>query len=113
MKKRRESDASLWIGLVLGGVLGAAATVILAASSEPDTNFPRLNLRPQADSNAARLGISTSPGDVATVSVSTTPTTVSVKTNTTPKTGAQVEQAGKSLKENDEERMEGAAEAAG
>lgn len=135
MKRRRESDASLWIGLVLGGVLGAATTVILSVASEPDTNFPRLNLRPQPDSNATRLGISTTPGSVAspdftpgrsTAHVSVTPDAVSVtttnpapassvSTNTVTPAAASgnVQEASKSLKENDEERTEGAAESAG
>lgn len=96
MKKRKESDASLWIGLVLGTVVGAAATVILAAASEPDTNFPKLNLRPHASSTNA--GISTSP---------------SAGTDVSDTINARVEQASKSLKENDEERTEGAADSAG
>lgn len=110
MKKRRESDASLWIGLVLGATLGATATIILGAASEPDTNFPRLNLRPHSAGSRASTSNTTAPKAEST-SVTTTHTTVSVRTHTDD--AAPVEQAGKSLKENDEARTEGAAEAAG
>ena len=43
MKRRRESDASLFIGLVLGVVVGAALVIILTAEPDESLNFPKLN----------------------------------------------------------------------
>lgn len=43
MKRRRESDASLFIGLALGIVVGAALVIILSAKPDEALNFPRLN----------------------------------------------------------------------
>ena len=43
MKRGRESDASLLIGLVLGIAVGAALVVILSARPDDSLNFPKLN----------------------------------------------------------------------
>ncbi len=43
MKRGRESDASLLIGLVLGIAVGAALVIILSAKPEDSLNFPTLN----------------------------------------------------------------------
>ena len=43
MKRRRESDASLLIGLVLGIAVGAALVIILSAKPDESLNFPALN----------------------------------------------------------------------
>ncbi|MEA2576331.1 MAG: hypothetical protein QOH93_3629 [Chloroflexia bacterium] len=43
MKRRRESDASLLIGLVLGIAVGAALVAILSARPDESLNFPSLN----------------------------------------------------------------------
>lgn len=69
MKRRRESDASLLIGLALGIAVGAALVIILSAKPDESLNFPELN---------------TGKGSV--------------------------EKARASLKENEKERTEGAAE---
>ncbi len=43
MKRGRESDASLLIGLVLGIAVGAALVIILSARPDESLNFPALN----------------------------------------------------------------------
>jgi hypothetical protein len=43
MNRRRESDASLLIGLVLGIAVGAALVIILSAKPDESLNFPTLN----------------------------------------------------------------------
>ncbi|HEX8227866.1 MAG TPA: hypothetical protein VF826_00985 [Chloroflexia bacterium] len=43
MKRHRDSDASLLIGLVLGLAVGAALVVILSARPDESLNFPALN----------------------------------------------------------------------
>ncbi|HYO49110.1 MAG TPA: hypothetical protein VEW94_04595 [Chloroflexia bacterium] len=43
MKRRRDSDASLLIGLVLGIAVGAALVIILSARPDESLNFPTLN----------------------------------------------------------------------
>ena len=73
MKRRRESDASLLIGLVLGIAIGMAVVLILSADPDEELNFPRLN------------------DDGST---------------------AEVQQARKSLEENNRDRTVGAAEGA-
>lgn len=112
MKRRRESDSSLLIGLILGAAIGAAGVTILSAQPEDAPTLPVLNTAGRHSRGSGSLGSSDDSGDAIIVRGDNSANSTSIPGSLIYAPQDSMPAADKALEENDGSRTEGASEGA-